>query len=203
MSQRVRSGPQFLSAWLRNPLQMGAVLPSSDGLASAMAAQADVGSGLTLELGAGTGAVTAALLARGIPWDRLVVVEKDRRLAAALTRRYPTLAVLHGDAARLRQLLHPSAVGHVDNVVSSLPLLSLRSVTRTRVLVGLFSILHPRGKLVQFTYSPKAPIPEMLANALHIRGERVERVLWNLPPANVWVYTRIDEAAATPHVPLA
>lgn len=192
MSASPRLNPQFLSAWLRNPLQMGAVVASSDELANAMAAQVDADSDLVIELGAGTGAVTTALLARGIAPSALVVVEKDPELARQLARRFPSPQVVTGDAARLRDLLGCSHNRPADAVVSSLPLLSMRTLTRVRVLAQAFATLRPNGRFVQFTYSPKPPIPGPLAAALGIRGERVGRVLWNLPPAGVWVYTKID-----------
>jgi len=171
-------------------MQIGAVLPSSDELTNTMAAQVDRGTGLTIELGAGTGAVTSALLNRGIKPDHLILVEKDRILAKELDHHFPALRVLEGDAARLQQLLRKSGLGLADNVVSSLPLLSMRTLTRIRVLSQVFAILKPEGMLVQFTYSPRPPVPERLAHSLGIKGERIERVLWNLPPANVWVYKR-------------
>ena len=190
MSLSLGHKPYFWSAWLRNPLQVGAVLPSSNALARAMAAWVPAGPGLTLELGAGTGAVTAALLAGGVYPDHLVVVEKDTKLAAQLMRRFPGLRVLAGDAAHLRSLLGMPRGGTVDSVVSSLPLLSMRTFTRTRILAEIFEVLVPSGRLVQFTYSPKPPIPESLAEALGVRGERVSRILRNVPPASVWIYTR-------------
>lgn len=49
---------QFLSAWLRNPMQTGALLPSGSGLARAMAAQVVPGPGMVVELGTGTGVIT-------------------------------------------------------------------------------------------------------------------------------------------------
>lgn len=194
MSQSLRLRPHFLSAWLRNPMQMGAVLPSSEGLASAMAAQVNNDQGLTLELGAGTGAVTSALLARGIAPDHLILVEKDRLLVRALASHFPQLRVISGDAGRLSRLFGGSGLGPVDTVVSSLPLLSMRSITRTRVLAQTFAILRPEGRLVQFTYSPRPPIPPAIAAALGVEGRRVDRVMWNFPPANVWVYTRVRAA---------
>ncbi|MCB1787681.1 MAG: methyltransferase domain-containing protein [Gammaproteobacteria bacterium] len=193
MSEGLRLKPHFLSAWLRNPLQMGAVVPSSDGLAWAMARQLPLNPGRTLELGAGTGAVTRALLARGVASQDLLSIEKDPALARELGRKFPTLRVLTGDAARLTGLLEASHFLPVDTVVSSLPLLSMRNWTRTRILSQVFAVLAPGGQLIQFTYSPRPPIPETLVAALGLEGERVQRVLWNLPPASVWVYRQ------TPH----
>ncbi|MCG8099531.1 MAG: phospholipid methyltransferase, partial [Candidatus Thiodiazotropha taylori] len=68
----MKAKPDFISAWMRNPRQVGALFPSSDCLAQAMAAQVNSMNGLTIELGAGTGAVTSALLDRGINPKRLL-----------------------------------------------------------------------------------------------------------------------------------
>jgi phosphatidylethanolamine/phosphatidyl-N-methylethanolamine N-methyltransferase len=190
VSEILRLGPQFLAAWLRNPLQMGAMVPSSDLLAGAMAEQVDRSEGLTLELGAGTGAVTGVLLERGLEPGRLVVVEKDPVLAGRLTQRFPAVRVIAGDAGRLRSLVGRAGLEPVGAVVSSLPLLSMRKLTRTRVLAQVFAVLRADGLLVQFTYSPWSPIPESLADVLGVQGRQVARVIWNLPPANVWVYSR-------------
>ncbi|HOP17574.1 MAG TPA: methyltransferase domain-containing protein [Gammaproteobacteria bacterium] len=192
MSASPRLNPQFLSAWLRNPLQMGAVAASSDELANAMAAQVNADSDLVIELGAGTGAVTSALLARGVAPSALVVVEKDPELARQLAKRFRSPLVITGDATRLQDLLSRSHDRPADAVVSSLPLLGMRTLTRVRVLAQAFAALRPDGRFVQFTYSPKPPIPGPLVAALGVRGERVGRVLWNLPPASVWVYKKID-----------
>ena len=179
---------QLLSAWFRNPLQTGALLPSGSNLAQAMAAQIEPGRGMVVELGAGTGAITRALIARGLTPQQLVLVEKDPVLFSTLKRRFPEAIVLCGDAARLKGLLNRAGVGRPGTLVSSLPLLGMRSRTRTRVLSQMFDVLGASGTLVQFTYSPLPPIPDALVSALGVLGTRVARVLWNLPPASVWVY---------------
>ncbi len=181
---------QFLAAWLRDPLAMGAVASSSARLARQMAAQIEPTSGCVLELGAGTGAITRALLARGVAPERLTLVERDRRLAGILHRRFPGVSVLVGDAGQLRRLIRRGQEQPVAAVVSSLPLLSMSALTRLRVLAQVSALLGPEGKLVQFTYSPKPPIPARLTDALSLTGTRVARVFWNLPPAAVWVYRR-------------
>src|SRR5579871_6735393 len=78
---------QLFAAWIRSPLKVGALLPSSRALARAMAAEIDLSTpGTIIELGAGTGAVTHALLHAGIPADRLVIIERDRKLHAIMSR---------------------------------------------------------------------------------------------------------------------
>lgn len=187
---------KFLSAWLRNPIQIGALLPSGSGLARAMAAQVVPGQGTVVELGTGTGVITRALLARGLAAERLVLVEKDPLLFAGLERRFPNVAGVCGDAARLKKLLSRAGVGCCSTLVSSLPLLSMHCLTRLRVLSQIFGVLDSCGTLVQFTYSPLPPIPDALTRALGVSGTRVARVLCNLPPAAVWVYTKQKKGEA-------
>ena len=179
---------QFLSAWLRNPRQAGALLPSGLRLARAMAAPVNPGRGLVVELGTGTGAITRALIARGVREDQLILVEKDPALFGEMERRFPGVVALQGDAAHLSQLLNRAGVGCPGTLVSSLPLLSMTRRQRLRVLIQMFSSLGVGGVLVQFTYSPLPPIPDVLAVALGVTGTRVARVFSNLPPAAVWVY---------------
>ena len=179
---------KFLYAWLRNPRQTGALLPSGSRLAQAMAAQVDPGRGLVVELGVGTGAITRALIARGVRKDQLILVEKDPALFGEMEGRFPGVVALRGDAAHLGRLLNRAGVGYPGTLVSSLPLLSMTRQQRLRVLIQIFSSLGVDGELVQFTYSPLPPIPDVLAAALGVSGRRVARVFSNLPPAAVWVY---------------
>src|SRR5436190_1205990 len=66
----------FAREWVNEPALVGAIWPSSTRLATRMAARVPRHrDGLVIELGAGTGAVTEALLAHGIAPERLVVVE--------------------------------------------------------------------------------------------------------------------------------
>src|SRR5260370_36732989 len=91
----------FLKRWLRRPLAMGAVMPSGRLLAAAMArttkAVLEGRPGHVVELGAGTGEVTKALLAAGIAPERLALVERDRELAVLLARPFAGTAICESD----------------------------------------------------------------------------------------------------------
>lgn len=181
----------FLAALLRNPMQMGAILPSSDQLAKAMASQVQSSDDdAVLELGPGTGVVTKALLSKDIKMKQLILIEKDPSLAERLSHQFASTHVISGDAAYLKKLLHNVGLKEVGTVVSSLPLMSLNSFTRIRVINQVFSILKNNGKLVQFTYSSGSPIPKALTERLGIKGVKVKKVYGNIPPASVWVYTQ-------------
>jgi phosphatidylethanolamine/phosphatidyl-N-methylethanolamine N-methyltransferase len=184
----------FLKRWLRRPFATGAVMPSGRLLAEAMARTTQSASagwpGHVVELGAGTGEVTKALLAAGVVPERLVLVERDPEFAGFLRRRFAGPRILEGDAARLPQLLAEHGIAPVAAVVSSLPLLSLPSEVVNGIVAGVFEALPRGGALVQFTYGPKPPIPSALRERLHLRGERGPRIWRNVPPAVVWTFRR-------------
>src|SRR5271170_2896218 len=76
-----RGRHHFIFAAMRSPFKIGSFLPSSRGLARAMASGVDVSRpGAVVELGAGTGVVTHALLKIGVAPENLVVIERDERL---------------------------------------------------------------------------------------------------------------------------
>jgi 23S rRNA (adenine-N6)-dimethyltransferase len=80
------------------PRPSGRHLLRSRTLADAIVADAAVGAGdLVVDLGAGTGMLTAALLRRGA---RVVAVEADTRSAARLRRACPQALVVEADARR-------------------------------------------------------------------------------------------------------
>ncbi|GAG27969.1 unnamed protein product, partial [marine sediment metagenome] len=96
----------FFREIFTNPSSVGAVLPSSKSLANHIASQVPNHSdGIVLELGAGTGVVTQALLDQGVPEERIVVVEISNSLAKFLRRRFPKVNIVQGDASNLIQLL--------------------------------------------------------------------------------------------------
>ncbi len=93
---------RFLRSWIEKPLHMGAVMPSGKVLARTMARYVDPHSDApVIELGPGTGAITTALIARGVDQKRLVLVEYNPGFCALLRERYPQATIVQGDAYAL------------------------------------------------------------------------------------------------------
>jgi phosphatidylethanolamine/phosphatidyl-N-methylethanolamine N-methyltransferase len=188
----------FLKRWLRRPFAMGAVIPSSRLLAEAMAratVQAlDGRPGHIVELGAGTGQVTKALLAAGIAPARLALVERDPELATFLRRHFTEPKIIEGDAARLPRLLADNGTTPIAAVVSSLPLLSLPTEIVNGIVHGVFEALPRGAALVQFTYGPTPPVPRALREQLRLVGSRGRRIWRNVPPAVVWTFRKPSAA---------
>ena len=169
-------------------------MPSGRLLAEAMAlaTQAAIAgrAGYVVELGAGTGEVTKALLAAGIAPERLVLVERDPEFASFLRRHFAGPRIVEGDAARLPRLLADNGLAPLAAVVSSLPLLSLPAEVVNGIVNGVFEALPRGAALVQFTYGPKPPVPHALRRRLQLHGVRGKRIWRNVPPAVVWTFRR-------------
>lgn len=182
----------FLALALTRPNLVGALAPSSRRLARTMAEQVGAAAAV-IELGAGTGAVTAALRAAA-PEVPLLAVELQRHLAAGLQRRFPEVEV---SCAAAHEVLEQRAHAPDDTVlVSSLPFRSLPEPLRGTTLQALLGFVeaHPLRRLVQYTYQPREPFALPRASTLrwHLRD-----VVWgNLPPAGVWVLQSAAAAAA-------
>ncbi|MGL4240408.1 MAG: class I SAM-dependent methyltransferase [Beijerinckiaceae bacterium] len=178
---------RFLKSWFENPLKTGAVAPSGKLLAQRMAAIVDPKApGPVVELGPGTGPVTQALLQRGVPPERLFLVEYSKDFAKLLRERFPGVTVIQGDAYALKSTLEGHVQLPVAAIVSSLPLLTRPDRQRSQLLEEAFNIMVPGGPFVQFTYMNNSPVP--------LSGDfeaTVSRRIWkNLPPARIWTYRR-------------
>jgi phosphatidylethanolamine/phosphatidyl-N-methylethanolamine N-methyltransferase len=184
MSDRLR----FFQTWLSKPMLTGAVSPSGKALARAMAREVSSdGAWPVLELGPGTGPVTAALIERGIAPARIVAVEFNPDFCTLLTERYRDLNVVRGDAYALATSLPPGLGGPFASVISSLPLLTRTLETRHALIEAALDRVLPGGGLIQFSYGIGPPVK---AIAGRFTVERVAFVLANLPPAQVWLYRR-------------
>jgi phosphatidylethanolamine/phosphatidyl-N-methylethanolamine N-methyltransferase len=184
----------FLSRWIRAPLRIGALAPSSPHLGREMARAIDArGAEMVIELGGGTGRITRALLDAGVAPERLVVIENDDKLASLLRVRFPQLRIVKGDARDLRDLLRPFGIVSASAVVSGLPILSMPPETQRRIVGQAFELMGENGTFVQFTYGPVSPV---MASARHgLIAEVTGRVWRNFPPASVWRYRRLDAQA--------
>ncbi|MGH9582297.1 MAG: class I SAM-dependent methyltransferase, partial [Bryobacteraceae bacterium] len=151
-----------------------------------MASAVDPANTSVLEIGAGTGAVTRALLERNVRPDNLLIIERDPSLVAFLRREFPGVRVRCGEAVHAGRILSSESAGKVDSVVSSLPLRNFALDDRIRNVQAMIGALAQGGQLIQFTYATGCPIP---SRRLGLEAERLGRVWLNLPPASVWRFT--------------
>ena len=123
----------FFKRMLKNPKTLGAIVPSSQALGAFMSKHVRLTeNGYCVEIGAGTGSLSLALLHAGMDPSRLFVVELDLVLAEFLKQKLPkAVTILTGDACSLSTLLPPNVIGHVDTVISGIPMMNLK----TKILI--------------------------------------------------------------------
>ena len=177
----------FLRSLLKNPIAVGAVAPSSPRLSRLVASSISPGNSMILEVGAGTGSITAALLDGGVSPERLFVIERDPSFATYLQNKFPRVRVRCGDALHASSILASERVGLIQTVLSSLPIRNFKPQDQVAILQAMLKTLAPKGEIVQYTYAPNCPLP---AARLGLKAECLGRVWMNLPPAAVWRFTR-------------
>ncbi len=179
---------RFFKGMMQGPKLVGAIVPTSSITAKKMASIVNPNSGLpVLELGPGTGVITKAILARGIPAERLVSVEYSEDFYNHLKETYPAVNFVHGDAFNLDHTLGALAGQKFDSVVSAVPLLNFPMQDRIRLLESLLDRLPPGRPVVQISYGPVSPI---IAKPHSYHIQHFDFIVRNIPPAQLWIYRR-------------
>lgn len=176
----------FLKALVINPKTTGALLPSSKQLAKAMASYITLSEkGLVVELGAGTGMITQAILDTGISPEQVIAIECVPHLIRELRHQFPSITVIEGNAAHLTELLK-NQKQPVDTIISGLPLRSLPKETGQAILAQIPALLSHQGKFVQFTYDIRRYEKNYYPSYYHLLDSTI---VWrNIPPAKIDVF---------------
>jgi phosphatidylethanolamine/phosphatidyl-N-methylethanolamine N-methyltransferase len=186
LGRKISNAGLFFRRWLANPLQMGSIVPSSPSLCRRVVQQTRYADGeIVVELGAGTGVVSHALLAAGLPPERLYVVEIVPDMAEHLRRTLPGVNVIQGDARRLAQLIPQEWHGHIGTVIVGIPLVLL-PVEEQRRFIDAIEAISPGSGFICYTYMVTSPLP---AKKHKLVPRREAWTPLNIPPASVWRYT--------------
>ncbi|MGH3656244.1 MAG: class I SAM-dependent methyltransferase [Micromonosporaceae bacterium] len=186
----------FLREFARNPLRTGAVVPSSRRLASETVAPIPTdGKPVVVELGPGTGALTAAIQDRLDGHGHQLAVELNPRFAELIATRFPAVDVANADAATLPALLESRGFGHADTIVSGLPWASFPAGLQNTLLAAVTAALSPDGAFTTFAYVHALRLPS--ARRFRARLEEsfdevvIGRTVWrNVPPALTYTARR-------------
>lgn len=187
---------QFLRQFRTAPRAVGAIAPSSRALAETMIAPIDFAHATAIvELGPGTGSITAAIAPRLSPRTRYIGIEISAPFCMTLARRFPALGFVNGSAEDLRAILAASSIAAVDAVICGLPWASLPAEFQTRTLAAITASLRPGGIFVTFAYPQGLILPaaRRLRRTLREQFAMVETtaIVWrNLPPAFAYICRR-------------
>jgi phosphatidylethanolamine/phosphatidyl-N-methylethanolamine N-methyltransferase len=180
----------FFRSWWRSPVAVGLPFASSPWTARRLARtalDAGISGGPLLELGAGTGSITEALIALGCPSDKIVAVERDAQLCRLLEKRFKGLHVLHGNALQLGELLGTTKICSVRTVLSGLPMRAIPLDAAARCYSDAFRLMPSGGAIIQYTYGLRPPVDPDAAR-LKLEATFLGREWRNFPPVGIWKY---------------
>ncbi len=180
---------EFLTGFLRNPKEVGSVVPSSRFLTRRVLECGAVDKArMIVELGPGTGVFTGEILKRMRPNAKLVAVEINPTFVRMLRSNYPDprLSVYEGSASDLEKALIEAGTSQADLVVSGIPFSTLAHETRRATLEAARRVLGPGGYFV--AYQVRSHV-RRFAEPVFGPGE-THREFLNLPPMRIYVWQR-------------
>lgn len=137
-----------------------------------------------LELGAGTGPITAELVKHASEKSRCLIVERDHEFCELLRSRFPSATIIESDALALDWILDQHGVSRIDHVLSEIPVGWLPPITQDMFLKAVCRRLAPGGSFRQLTHLPGAHLP---LYRRYFHDVRMQIELRNLPPAACYV----------------
>jgi phosphatidylethanolamine/phosphatidyl-N-methylethanolamine N-methyltransferase len=180
---------RFIGAFLREPLAVGSLWPSSPSLARAVVNGCEFRPGeIVVELGPGTGAFTELLHERLDGRGQLMAVEISPAHIKLLRRRFPSCRVIHDSAENL-----PHYLGRrrADCIISGLAWGNMLPRVQDRIMRAIWNSMSPQGQFVAFAYAHAflMPTSQRFRRLLYGNFARVEKtpIVWrNLPPAYIY-----------------
>ena len=181
----------FFQQFLRHPLQIGSIIPSSRFLEQRILEVAGIGSAKTVvELGSGTGGTTRAMLSVMGHDARLLSIEINPQLHALISDiRDPRLTAHLGSACELEEIITNYGLEAPDAVISGIPFSTLTESRGSGVIEAVSSALAPNGCFVAYQLSGRVA---SLCRPVMGSG-RVVVEFFNIPPMRVY---RWDKRAA-------
>ena len=187
----------LLREFLRNPTGIAAVMPSSSAMALLLSVSIpESGQPVVVELGAGTGGCTGVIQHRLCGRGRHIAVEVNPTFAQVLTKRYPNVEVVCGEAADLPKFLADRGLAAADVIISTLPWEPFDlSPTQRPLIATLVESLVGGGAYTQAAYvwTRWAPAARRQLQRLQASFEEVviSETIWrNVPPARVYIARR-------------
>jgi phospholipid N-methyltransferase len=175
--------------FLKHPVMLGSVIPSSPTLVNRLARQVDwANTKVVVEYGPGVGTLTSEMLKR-LPSDgMLVAIDFNPDFAEYLRRALPDmrLRVAHASAASVEEVLAGFGVHGADCVISGIPHSTLSPEVRAKILESTRRVLRPGGSFIvyQFTGAVLPQLQEVFGE-VHQQFEPL-----NILPARIFCCSR-------------
>jgi phospholipid N-methyltransferase len=176
---------QFLRGFLKHPVMVGSIIPSSRLLIERMLRPVDWDTTrLFVEYGPGVGTFTRDLLDRMSPDAKLVTIDTNADFTRYLSKSIddPRLIAVTGSAADVEQILAERGLGKADYVLSGLPFSTLPPGVGDAIAKATAKVIRPGGAFLVYQFSPK------VHDFIKPHFERIKRGFeWvNVPPATLF-----------------
>jgi phospholipid N-methyltransferase len=180
---------QFLQAFLKNPLHVGAITPSSPDLALQMIEDIEpTEQNIVVELGVGTGSFTKPISQIVSDDKSYLGVEISRDFVKALKKEYPNLKFVCGNATNLHKLHEKSGLGKVGYIISGIPFVTLPNEVGDEILVEISKFMEQGCMFRTFQYAHGYYMPSAVKLRKFMRGrygkaKKSSLIVKNVPPA--------------------
>ncbi len=185
---------QFLRGFIKNPVMVGSVIPSSRVLIDKMLGPVKWDeTKLFVEYGPGVGTFTKPILDRLGKDAKLIAIDTNPDFVDYLRKDIadPRLIAVHGSAADVEAIVREHGFDHADYVLSGLPFSTLPPGVGDAIGSATARVTRPGGAFLVYQFSPK--VRDFIAPYF----ERIERGFeWiNVPPATLFWAWREPKAA--------
>ncbi len=175
----------FLKGFLKEPVMVGAIAPSSDRLIRRMLGPVDwAGCRLFVEYGPGVGTFTVPILRRLAPDARLIAIDTNPDFIRYLKQTIadPRLIPVQGSAADVERIVRDHGFDHADYIASGLPFSTLPPGVGEAIAAATHRVLRPGGAFLVYQYSPT------VKHRLTPHWHRIDHAMewWNIPPAQLY-----------------
>lgn len=175
----------FLRGFVKHPVMVGSVIPSSNRLIRKMLAPIDwAGAKVVVEYGPGVGTFCRPILERLAPDAQLIVIDTnpdfiDYLNATILDSRF---SAVHGSATDVERIVAEHGHAHADYVLSGLPFSTLPPGIGDRIAAATQAVLRPGGAFLVYQFNPR------VRDFLDRQFARIDHDMewWNVPPAQLW-----------------
>jgi phospholipid N-methyltransferase len=160
-----RNGARLLFArtFLKNPVMLGSVIPSSRFLIKGVLEPIEwARASVLVEYGPGVGTITGEILNRMRPEAKLIIIEMNGELVRFLRETFndPRLAVIDGSAANVRKILAEHGYDGADYIISGIPLGSMPITVREHIVRETKEALAPGGAFIVYQFTSRV-LPEL------------------------------------------
>ena len=179
---------QFLRGFLKNPVMVGSIIPSSRVLIEKMLSPVDwANTRLFVEYGPGVGTFTRPVLDHLGPDAKLVTIDTNPDFTRYLRDSIddPRLVTVNGSAADVERILGDQDLGSADYVLSGLPFSTLPAGVGEDIAEATAKVIRPGGAFLVYQFSPK------VLDFIKPHFDPIRRGFeWiNVPPATLfWAY---------------